>query len=211
MTMKYKKSLAIIGAAFLTLFVLAPSHAASTQKSSSVGSIETMGTIRVINTVVNNNLGTKLPSDFIFTVKHWGTDVVGSPFAGANGAGVSFVVEPGSYVVSTPVIDGYLGSWSGVGIENGLILLKAGQVVTITRTSEDVGPFGPYEMYVPVANPTTEDAGSTPTTENAGSTPTTENGGTLPETSSPWFNALAAGLLISAVGAFGLRKSRVFN
>lgn len=202
MTVEYRKSLAIIGSAFLTLFVLAPSHAATTQNSSVVASVETMGTINVINSVINDNLGTKLHSDFIFTVKHWGTEVVGSPFAGANGSGVSFVLKPGSYVVSTPVIDGYLGSWSGVGIENGFILLQAGQVVTITRTSEDVGPFGPYDTYVPIYNPTTEDDGSTPTTVD---------GGTLPKTSSPWFNVMAAGLLLSVAGAFGLRKSRMSN
>lgn len=211
MTMKYKKSLAIIGAAFLTLFVLAPSHAASTQKGSTVGSVETMGRINVINSVVNDNGGTKLPSDFIFTVKHWGTDVTGSPFVGANGSGTSFTLAPGSYVVSTPVIDGYLGSWSGVGIENGFIYLQAGQVVTITRNSADVGPFGPYETYVPIDVPTTDNGGETPTADNGGETSTTEDGGTLPNTSSPWFNALVAGLLISAAGAFGLRKSRVLS
>ncbi|MDP1851354.1 MAG: LPXTG cell wall anchor domain-containing protein [Candidatus Planktophila sp.] len=202
MAIKYRKSLAIIGTAFLTLFVLAPSHGASTQNSSPVGSVETMGTIHVINTVINDNGGTKLPSDFIFTVKHWGTDVVGSPFAGANGSGVTFVVVPGSYVVSTPVIDGYLGSWSGEGTVAGLVMLEAGQVVTITRTSEDVGPFGPYEVYVPI---------DIPTDENGGNDPTTEDGGTLPNTSSPWFNYLVAGLLISAAGAVGLRKSRVLS
>lgn len=201
MSMKYKKSLAIIGAAFLTLFVITPSQAATTQNDSNVSSVETMGTINVINTVINDNGGTKLPSDFIFSVKHWGTEVVGSTFVGANGSGVSFRLAPGSYVVHTPVIDGYLGSWSG-GTAAGLVMLEAGQVVTITRTSEDIGPFGPYEMYEPIANPTTE---------NDGSTPTTENGGTLPNTSSPWFNTIAAGLLISAAGVFGLRKSRVLN
>jgi len=209
MTIKYKNSLAIIGSAllaiigsaFLTLFAITPSHAASTQKGSSVSSVETMGTIHVINTVINDNGGTKLPSDFIFSVKHWGTEVVGSTFVGANGSGVTFVLEPGSYVVHTPVIDGYLGSWSG-GTAAGLVMLEAGQVVTITRTSEDVGPFGPYEVYVPI---------DVPTDENGGNNPTTENGGILPETSSPWFNAIAAGLLLSAAGAFGLRKSRVLS
>ncbi len=207
MAIKYRKSLAIIGTAFLTLFVLAPSHGASTPKGSSVGSVETMGTIHVVSKVINDNTGTKLPGDFIFNVKHWGTDVVGSPFAGVDGAGVTFVVVPGSYVVSTPVIDGYLGSWSGEGIVAGFVLIEAGQVITITRTSEDVGPFGPYETYVPIEIPTTGNGGDNPTTDD----PTTENGGTLPNTSSPWFNAIAAGLLLSAVGAFGLRKSRVLS
>lgn len=201
MAIKYRKSLAIIGTAFLTLFVLAPSQAASSQINSNVSSVETMGTINVISTVINDNGGTKLPSDFIFSVKHWGTEVVGSTFVGANGSGTSFRLAPGSYVVHTPVIDGYLGSWSG-GTAAGLVMLEAGQVVTITRTSEDVGPFGPYDTYVPI---------DVPADENGGSDPTTENGGTLPNTSLPWFNFLVAGLLISAAGVFGLRKSRVLS
>ena len=210
MAVKYRKSLAILGSAllailgsaFLTLVVIAPSQAASSQINSNASSIETKGTIRVVSKVVNDNIGTKLPSDFTFTVKHWGTEVVGSPFAGVDGAGVKFVVEPGSYVVSTPVIDGYLGSWSGEGIVAGFVLIKAGEVITITRTSEDVGPFGPYDTYVPI---------DIPADENGGTDPTTENGGTLPNTSSPWFNAIAAGLLLSAAGAFGIRKSRVLS
>jgi hypothetical protein len=42
------------------------------------------GTIHVLSRVINDNLGTKFPTDFTFYLKHWGTDVVGSPFIGAG-------------------------------------------------------------------------------------------------------------------------------
>lgn len=148
------------------------------------------GTIHVVSVVINDNMGTKLPSDFIFTVKHWGSDVVGSPFPGTGLAGTTFVVSPGTYVVSTPVIDGYNGLWSGIGIENGFIDLQPGQEITIIRTSKDVG----VEAIGAV----------TPL-------PTTEDGGELPATATPWLNALVAGLLLSVAGAFGARSSLNFN
>lgn len=146
------------------------------------------GTIHVVSAVINDNKGMMVSSDFIFTVKHWGTNVLGSPFAGKELTGTTFVVEAGTYVVSTPVLDGYNGLWSGVGIENGFINLQPGQEITIIRTSDDVG----VEATV-------------------SPTPTTENGGELPATATPWFNALAAGLLLSILGAFGMRRSLNFS
>lgn len=180
MRINSRKSLALLGAVVITGLLVTPSNAAAPAAT---------GTIHVISKVVNDNLGTDTPSNFIFNVKHWGTDVVGSPFMGADGAGVTFILPVGSYVVSTALVPGYGGSWSGVGIENGHIMLQAGQDVTIIRTSSDVGVF---------VEPVVE-------------TPPTVTGGTLPTTSTPWFNLLAIGLLVSAAGAFGLRKSSIFN
>lgn len=126
-----------------------------------------------------SNGGTKTPTDFVFNLKHYGADVVGSPFIGAGTVGTTFVVEAGTYVVSTSVIDGYDGVWSGVGIENGFIDLYAGQTVVITRTFSDNG------------------TGAVVVVEE----PTTENGGVLPNTATPWFNFLLVGSLIAATGA----------
>jgi hypothetical protein len=148
-------------------------------------SISTMGTIHIVSNVENNNLGTKTPSDFTFYLKHWGTDVVGSPFSGVAITGTTFVVEPGSYVLSTPVIDGYNGTWYNEGTTNGFISLAAGDVVTITRNSNDVG----------IADVVEE--------------PTTEDGGTLPSTATPWFNFLIVGAMITIAGALGFRKFAV--
>jgi hypothetical protein len=144
-----------------------------------------MGTIQVISQVNNDNGGTKLPADFTFNVKHFGTDVLGSPFLGTGSFGTTFIVEAGTYVISTPIVDGYDGTWSGIDITNGFIDLQAGQNVTIIRTFNDNGT-GPVVVV---------------------DEPTTENGGVLPNTATPWLNFLLVGSLVAAAGAFGMRKS----
>lgn len=146
----------------------------------------TTGTIHVVQEVINDNLGTKVVGDFSMNLKHYGTDVVGSPFVAVTGVGTTFVLEPGTYVVSQEIISGYDGTWSGVGVDNGFIDLAAGQEITITRTLNDNGKAVVIE-------------------------PTTEDGGVLPNTASPWFNLLAAGLLISIAGAFGISRSKQLN
>jgi LPXTG-motif cell wall-anchored protein len=181
MTIKYSKSIAIAGVLALSALMVAPSQAADPV-------VPTTGIIHVLSRVINDNLGTKYPTDFVFNLKHWGADVAGSPFIGTGAAGTTFVVEPGTYVVSTPIVEGYTGTWFNGTITNGFINLAAGDEVTIVRIHDDAG----VAEEVVVVEPT-------------------EDGGTLPNTSSPWFNALAAGLLISAAGALGVRKSKSFN
>lgn len=185
MTTKYSKMLAIAGVAVLTSMMVTPTHAEDPVVPVTTAAVSTTGTINVLSRVVNDNLGTKFPTDFIFNLKHWGTDVIGSPFIGAGNVGTTFVVEAGSYVVSTPVIDGYNGVWYNEGIANGFIDLQAGEEVTIVRISNDVG----IADVVVVEEPTTED------------------GGLLPNTATPWFNFLLVGSLIAAAGALGVRKS----
>lgn len=177
--------LALAGVAVLTSLMVAPTHAEETAVPIAVLSAPTTGTIKVVSSVVNDNGGLKTGTDFIFNLKHFGTDAVGSPFIGAGAVGTTFVVEAGTYVVSTPIVDGYDGVWSGVGIENGFIDLQAGQTVTITRTFNDNGT-GPVVVV---------------------EEPTTENGGVLPNTATPWFNLLLVGSLVAAAGVFGMRKS----
>lgn len=185
MTIKYSKTLAAAGIAVLTSIMVAPVQAADPVVPVAVTSVETTGTIQVLSRVINDNAGTKFPTDFVFNLKHWGADVVGSPFTGAGNVGTTFVVEAGTYVVSTPVVEGYNGTWSGVGITNGFIDLQAGQTVTIIRIFNDNG----LAPTVVVEEPTTED------------------GGVLPNTASPWFNFLLIGSLVAAAGALGLRRS----
>jgi LPXTG-motif cell wall-anchored protein len=152
------------------------------------------GIIHVQNIVVNDNIGTKTATDFEFTIKHFGTNVEGSPFSVTEAAGTNFTLEPGTYVVAVAYADGYLGSWTGEGIENGFINLKAGQEITITRNTYDLGIAAP--VYP-----------STTTTVD----PVTEDGGILPVTGTNWFNALALGLLLSAAGALAFRKNSLSN
>jgi len=184
MTIKYSKSIAIAGVLAVSVLMVAPAQAEDPAVPVATTSVATTGTIHILSRVVNDNLGTKFPTDFKFNLKHWGTDVVGSPFIGAGAAGTTFVVEAGSYVVSSPIVEGYNGIWYNGAVTNGFIQLAAGDEVTIIRINDDAG----LAEVVVVDEPTTED------------------GGTLPGTASPWFNALAVGLLISASGALGLRK-----
>jgi len=184
MVVKYSKLLAMAGVAVLTSMMITPALAVDPVVPVTTTSVATTGTIHVLSRVVNDNLGTKSPTDFIFNLKHWGTDVVGSPFSGVGNIGKTFVVEAGSYVVSTPIIEGYNGVWFGEAISNGFIDLNAGETITITRIFDDVGKA---EIVV-VEEPTTED------------------GGILPSTATPWYNFLIVGSLITAAGAFGFRK-----
>jgi len=84
MTIKYSKVLAIAGVALLTSMMVAPSHAEDPVVPVATTAVSTKGTIQVISQVNNDNGGTKLPTDFTFNVKHFGTDVLGSPFLGID-------------------------------------------------------------------------------------------------------------------------------
>jgi hypothetical protein len=185
MTIKYSKVLAIAGVTVLASLMVTPSHAADPVVPVTTTAISTLGTIQVISQVNNDSGGTKVPSDFTFNVKHFGTDVVGSPFMGTGSFGTTFVVKAGTYVVSTPIVDGYAGTWSGIDITNGFIDLQPGQSVTIIRTFNDDGT--PPVVVV--------------------EEPTTETGGILPNTATPLFNFLLVGALTAIAGAFGALKS----
>lgn len=181
MTTKYSKIFAMAGVAILSSIMVTPAYAEDPVVPVVTASISTMGTINVLSRVVNDNLGTKFPTDFTFTLRHHGTDVIGSPFTGAGNVGTKFVVEAGTYVVSTPIVDGYDGVWFNGEITNGFIDLKAGEEVTIVRIFSDAGVAAAVQV------------------------PATEDGGLLPDTATPWFNFLLFGSLIAAAGAFGLR------
>jgi hypothetical protein len=188
MTMKYSKSLALATAIALTSLMMSPALAEDPVVPVTTTSAVETGTIHVLSRVINDNLGTKFPTDFMFYLKHFGTDVVGSPFIGAGNIGTTFVVAPGTYVVSTPIVDGYYGSWYNEGIANGFIKLEAGQVVTIVRIHNDNG----------IADVVVEE-------------PATEDGGLLPNTATTWYNYLIVGSLIAAAGALGFRKFALSN
>ena len=182
MTIKYSKSFALATSIALTSLMMSPALAADPVVPVVTTSVVETGTIHVLSRVINDNLGTKFPTDFMFNLKHFGTDVVGSPFIGAGNIGTTFVVAPGTYVVSSPIVEGYYGSWYNEGITNGFINLQAGDVVTIVRIHNDAGIADVVEQ------------------------PATEDGGLLPNTATPWYNYLIVGSLITAAGALGFRK-----
>jgi hypothetical protein len=184
MTIKYSKMLAIAGVVVLTSMMVAPTHAEDPVVPVATTSVSTTGILHVIQNVINDNGGTAVASDFTISVKHYASDVFGSPFQGITGAGVTFVLEPGTYLVTQEPKDCYFGSWSSLQDNAGLVQLVAGQEITLTRNSNDC-----FVETVVVEEPTTED------------------GGLLPNTATPWFNFLLVGSLIAAAGALGVRKS----
>ena len=188
MTIKYSKTLAWATTIALTSLMMSPAMAEDPVVPVVTTSVAETGTIHVLSRVINDNLGTKYPTDFMFNLKHWGTDVVGSPFIGAGNIGTTFVVAPGTYVVSSPIVDGYYGVWYNEGVTNGFIDLQAGDVVTIVRIHNDAG----------IADVVVEET-------------TTEDGGLLPNTATPWYNYLIVGSLITAAGVLGFRKFALNN
>lgn len=178
MSNKLKRIFAVAAVLVLAAFTTAPAQG---ETPTATAVTEATGIIHVIKKVVNDNNGTKVPSDFTLNLKHWGTDVEGSPFKGVDGEGTTFVLPPGTYVVMEAITDGYLGSWSSKDTANGFIDLQAGQEVTIIRTSDDIG-IAPAVVEEP-----------------------TEEGGLLPETSSPWFNLLAVGFILTLAGGLVMR------
>jgi hypothetical protein len=87
----------------------------------------TTGTITVIKTVVNDDGGTMVASDFPLFVS--GTSV-------SSGVATSFVA--GSYTVTETEDSSYTGTFSGDCDANGTITLAADEALTCTLTNDDV-------------------------------------------------------------------------
>jgi hypothetical protein len=92
------------------------------------------GTLNIIKTVVNDNGGTAVASDF--TIEVTGTNVSNPSFAGSE-AGVEVTLDAGAYAVTEPVVAvGYLQT--GSGDCSGTI--SSGQTKTCTITNDDIAP-----------------------------------------------------------------------
>lgn len=187
MTIKHSRVLSLASVAVLTVMMTVPSYAADPVVPVTTAADVTTGSITVVQKVINDNNGTNVAGDFMMSVKHWGASVAGSPFIATDGAGKTFILEPGTYVVSQQIIEGYDGTWSGDGVINGFIDLQPGQAITIVRTLNDNGT-SPSAVVAPEET-------------------TTEVGGVLPNTATPWFNLLIVGLLVATAGAVGTLKS----
>ena len=91
-------------------------------------------TLHIVKTVINDNGGTAVASDF--TINVTGTNVSTSSFAG-SAAGVDVTLDAGAYSVTEPVVPaGYLQT--GLGDCSGTIL--AGETKTCTITNDDIAP-----------------------------------------------------------------------
>ena len=156
----------------------------------------TTGTIHVIKIVNNTYGGTATPGDFTLTLRHHGTDVVGSPAVGVGGTGRIYILAPGTYVLGeqdSTTFPNYIQKFDILGVASQDVVLHAGEDLTITQTNSELPP-----LVAPVTTPTV-----TPTP------PATITGGTLPKTGSPWFNLLLVGVGAMVVGGLvlGLKRS----
>lgn len=98
-------------------------------------------TLKVIKQVINNNGGTKTPSNFTLRVKSVGIDVSGSPAAG-SGTGTIYNLAAGIYVVSEdePTAGYTKTGISGDCASSGSVTLASGDSKTCTITNDDNPP-----------------------------------------------------------------------
>ncbi len=96
-------------------------------------------TLGVVIQVVNDNGGTKAPSDFIAHVRTALGDVTGSPQAG-TAAGTLYSLVAGPYTVAADAVPGYTMSVAGDCAANGSVTLVVGQPKSCTIVANDVAP-----------------------------------------------------------------------
>ena len=139
---KNLKKISLLGVIGLGLLVMAPNPALAA---------DAPATLHVIVNVINDDGGTAVPSDFTMHLRYLMKEVTGSPFPGASGAGTTFTLPAGSYLLTendVPISGGYVtyyGHYSEGGVVNGFVTLAAGQSLTITRTENDRPAAGPAE------------------------------------------------------------------
>ena len=195
---KNLKKISLLGVVGLGLLMMVPSTAIAA---------DAPATLHVIVKVINDDGGTAVPSDFTMHLRYLMKEVTGSPFPGASGAGTTFTLPAGSYLLTendVPISGGYVtyyGHYSEGGVVNGFVTLAAGQSLTITRTENDWPAAGPA-VPQPVVTPAPGTPVSTPVV-----TPT-QSGGQLPKTSSPWYNLLAMSFGLVLLGSIGFKTRR---
>ncbi len=121
-------------------------------------------TLYVIKHVINDDGGMASSSDFTLHLTLSDSDVAGSPFAGMESPGMSFIVATGTYTVSEDAVAGYAANFSGDCDSSGSISLLSGDTKTCTITNDDI------------ATTTPDDGGSGTTTPPV--TPPEDEGGT---------------------------------
>lgn len=189
------KKMSLVGVAALALLVMAPASSTAADPTA---------TLHVIVNVINDDGGTAVPADFTMHIRYLMKEVTGSPFPGASGAGTTFTLAPGSYLITeddSPVSGGYVtyyGNYSGTSINEGFVTLAAGDDVTITRTENDWPAAGAV-----VVTPT-----PTPIPTPAPVVTPTQAGGQLPSTSTPWYNMLAIGFGLVLLGSLGFKTRK---
>ena len=100
--------------------------------------VQPLATLHVIKHVINANGGTSAAGDFIVLVKLGGTDVAGSPAAGAETPGAAYTLAAGTYAVSENASATYAASYGGDSDASGTITLAPGDNKTVTITNSEI-------------------------------------------------------------------------
>ncbi|MFN2613771.1 MAG: hypothetical protein ABR552_03000, partial [Actinomycetota bacterium] len=96
-----------------------------------------LGTLHVIKHVINDQDGTASAGSFSLHVKKNGTDVSGSPAAGAESPGTSYTLLAGTYSVSEETPPSIYTQSFGSDCPNGSVTVTAGADTTCTITNND--------------------------------------------------------------------------
>ncbi len=96
--------------------------------------------LTVMTQVVNDNGGTKAPSDFLAHVRSSVGDVTGSPQAGTTSGTLYSLVGGLQYTVTADSMPGYTMSVAGDCAANGTVTPVVGQPKSCTITANDVAP-----------------------------------------------------------------------
>ena len=194
------QKICLVSVATLGLLIMAPT---------TTSAADAPATLHVIVNVINDDGGTAVPSDFTMHIRYLMKEVAGSPFPGASGAGTTFTLPAGSYLITendVPISGGYVtyyGHYSQGGTVDGFVTLEAGQSMTITRTENDWPAAGPA-VVPPVATPV-------PSTVPTPVVTPTQAGGQLPKTSSPWYNMLAISFGLVLLGSIGFKTRKALK
>lgn len=110
-------------------------------------------TLRVIKNVLNDNGGTRMPSDFIISVS--GNNVSQPSFAGKSAPGTLVVLDPGRYAVTEAMDRNYSTNYSPDCI--GGILAGESKTCTISNDDKISGEFGAQASLIVTKNVINDD------------------------------------------------------
>ncbi|NCO05055.1 MAG: DUF3494 domain-containing protein [Candidatus Magasanikbacteria bacterium] len=161
----------------------------------------TPATLHVVKTVINDNGGTAVASDFNLHVKLSGNDVTGSPTVGTIAPGTSYSLSANTYVISEDANASYTQSFSGDCNSNGSVTLSDGDNKTCTVTNNDIA-----EVVIP--SPTA--APIIPAPVSTPMVPKLPNTGIAPDenSSAPWNIIIPAGIFTILLSLYIIQKKQ---
>jgi hypothetical protein len=150
----YTPSVINDGSGILRMYFSAQDSAGGAKKIGYATLTTPTAALHVIKLVVNRNGSTAVPANFMVHVKSGGSEVAGSPLAGAGSPGTSYSLVTGTYIVSEDASSSYTESIAGDCAANGNITLAAGdnKTCTITNTNNTVPPLATLHVIKLVVN-----------------------------------------------------------